>query len=45
MRELLEQKVIQRAVAVYLGERRQIDDGVLVLPAREWARALGEILC
>lgn len=44
LRELLEQKVIQRAVAVYLGERRQIDDGVLVLPAREWASGLGEIL-
>ncbi|HEX6810733.1 MAG TPA: AAA family ATPase [Planctomycetota bacterium] len=44
LRELLRQKTIRKAVAVYLGDRPLLDDGVHVLPARRFAASLGEFL-
>lgn len=44
LRELLEKKAIRRAVAVYLGERPLLDGGVQVLPARDFAQQLGDLL-
>lgn len=44
LRELLAAKVIKRAVAVYLGDAALLDGGVQVLPAKQWARQLGELL-
>jgi uncharacterized protein len=44
LRELLQRKVIRTAVAVYLGDRPLLDDGVLVLPARQWVERLGEFV-
>lgn len=44
LRELLERKAIRRAVAVYLGDRPLVDDGIQVLPARAFAEQLGELL-
>ncbi|MBL8735066.1 MAG: ATP-binding protein [Planctomycetes bacterium] len=44
LRELLQQKVIRHALVVYLGERPMVDDGVHVLPARQWAERLGEFV-
>jgi predicted AAA+ superfamily ATPase len=44
LRELLEKKAIRRAVAVYLGDRPLLDGGVQVLPARDFAQQLGDLL-
>jgi uncharacterized protein len=44
LRELLQQKVIRQAVAVYLGDKPLVDGGVHVLPARQWATSLGKFL-
>lgn len=44
LRELLRQKAIRHAVVVYLGDRPLVDDGVHVLPARQWAERLGEFV-
>lgn len=44
LRELLRQKAIRQAVVVYLGDRPLVDDGVIVVPARQWVERLGEFL-
>jgi predicted AAA+ superfamily ATPase len=44
LRELLQQKVIRHAVAVYLGEKPLVDGGVQVLPVHQWATTLGRFL-
>jgi predicted AAA+ superfamily ATPase len=44
LRELLQQKVIRHAIAVYLGDKPLVDAGVNVLPARQWATTLGKYL-
>ncbi len=44
LREMMAKRAIHRAVAVYLGDRVLNDGGVLVLPARQFAERLGELL-
>lgn len=44
LRELLEKKAIQRAVAVYLGDRPLADGPIEVLPARMFAERLGDVI-
>jgi uncharacterized protein len=44
LRGMLADKVIQHAVAVYLGDRALLDQGVHVLPVRRFALGLGEFL-
>lgn len=44
LQQMLENKVIQKAVVVYLGDKPLVDRGVHVLPARRWATTLGDFL-
>jgi predicted AAA+ superfamily ATPase len=44
LREMLTRQRIKTAVAVYLGDRPLLDEGVLVLPARQFAERIGELL-
>jgi hypothetical protein len=41
---MLRQKVVRHAVVVYLGDRPLLDDGIHVLPARQWAESLGQFV-
>lgn len=44
LREMMARRAIHSAVVVYLGDRVLNDGGVLVLPARQFAERLGELL-
>ncbi len=44
LQEMIDQKVIQHAVVVYLGDRALQVGNVRVLPAASWAASLGEYL-
>jgi hypothetical protein len=44
LQEMIDQKVIQHAVVVYLGDRALQVGNVRVLPAASWAASLGDYL-
>lgn len=44
LRELLQQKVVAHALVVYLGDRKLVDGGIQVLPAKQWAEMLGKFV-
>ncbi len=44
LRDLRARNAIQRAVVVYLGDRELVDGELLVLPARQFAQQLGNLL-
>ena len=44
LREMLAKQTIRSACAVYLGDKALNDGGILVLPARQFAERLGELL-